>query len=76
MVLTGANGDGAQGLKKIKSYGGVAIVQNPETAKVRHMPKAALAATAVDHIVNLDQLVPLLLQLNPLQKEKAYGATH
>lgn len=63
IILTGANTDGARGLKIIKEYGGLAIVQNPENAEVPAMPNAALAATAVDYIVDLEQVTPLLLQL-------------
>ncbi|UVT14473.1 MAG: chemotaxis protein CheB [Nitrospira sp.] len=72
IILTGANADGAQGLKAIKKYGGLAIVQNPESAEHPAMPKAALAATDVDYVVNLEQLTPLLLQLTA-QEAEAYG---
>ncbi len=43
VVLTGANADGAAGLARIAARGGVAIVQDPETAEAREMPEAALA---------------------------------
>jgi two-component system chemotaxis response regulator CheB len=72
VVLTGANKDGAQGLKAIKARGGLAIVQNPENAKAEVMPRAALAATEVDYIVELGQLAPLLLQLT-VQEGEVYG---
>ena len=73
IVLTGANKDGAQGLKTIKMQGGLAIVQNPKKAKASHMPQAALAATKADHIVELEQIAPLLLQLCSRQQENVYG---
>lgn len=63
VVLTGANADGAKGLKFIKECGGTAIVQNPETAESPYMPQAALDTTAVDYIVPLEQIVPLLVRL-------------
>jgi len=66
VVLTGANGDGSQGLKAIKEYGGCAVVQNPATAEKWHMPQAALDAAPVDHIVDLDGLAPLLVRLSKL----------
>ncbi len=72
IILTGANADGAHGLKTIKHYGGLAIVQNPESAEHPVMPKAALAATVADYIVNLERLAPLLLQLTA-QEAEAYG---
>lgn len=42
VILTGASHDGAQGLATIKAYGGIAIVQDPQTAECPVMPKAAL----------------------------------
>jgi two-component system chemotaxis response regulator CheB len=68
IVLTGANSDGSRGLKAIKERGGMTIVQNPETAESRYMPQAALEATVVDHVVTLEQLSPLLMQLSELKK--------
>jgi two-component system chemotaxis response regulator CheB len=44
VVLTGANDDGARGLRRIVDRGGWAIVQTPDTAEVRTMPEAALKA--------------------------------
>ena len=72
IILTGANADGAQGLKTIKEHGGLAIVQNPESAEAPAMPKAALAATEADYIVDLEQLTPLLLQL-AAEETKVHG---
>lgn len=64
VVLTGANSDGAEGLKAIKTCGGVTIVQNPATAEASYMPQAALdAVVTVDHIASLEQIAPLLMQL-------------
>jgi two-component system chemotaxis response regulator CheB len=63
IVLTGANSDGAQGLRTIKQRGGLAIVQDPETAEAPPMPKAALRATAVDHVASLERIGALLRQL-------------
>jgi two-component system, chemotaxis family, protein-glutamate methylesterase/glutaminase len=44
IVLTGANQDGANGLKAIVNAGGTAIVQRPQDAFSSAMPQAALAA--------------------------------
>jgi two-component system, chemotaxis family, protein-glutamate methylesterase/glutaminase len=41
IVLSGANEDGAQGLRRIHQAGGVAIVQDPVTALYPTMPAAA-----------------------------------
>jgi two-component system chemotaxis response regulator CheB len=69
IVLTGANADGAQGLRAIKARGGLAIVQDPETAQAAAMPHAALQATPVDYIVDLKQIAPLLMQMSAPQEE-------
>jgi two-component system chemotaxis response regulator CheB len=72
IIMTGANADGAEGLRAIKACGGLAIVQNPETAQAIAMPQAALAATHVDHIVDLKRIAPLLMEMSTVQEE-AYG---
>ena len=64
LILTGANSDGAAGLVKIKQFGGVAIVQAPETAVADAMPKAAIKAVDVDHVLPLDRIGPFLQVLN------------
>lgn len=63
VILTGGNRDGASGLASIKSAGGITIVQNPKTADNRVMPDAAIAASKVDHILNLDQIGKKLIEL-------------
>jgi two-component system chemotaxis response regulator CheB len=56
VVLTGANADGAEGLRQIKELGGVAIVQDPSTAERREMPVAAIAATEADVVLPLEEI--------------------
>lgn len=63
IVLTGANSDGSHGLRVIKERGGLAIVENPETAEAPYMPGAAAAACQVDHILEIDQIAPILESL-------------
>ncbi|BAZ17482.1 hypothetical protein NIES4071_93620 [Calothrix sp. NIES-4071] len=62
IILTGANHDGAQGLAKIKNYGGLTIVQEPSTAMTPTMPKAAIAAVPDTKILPLTEIVPFLLK--------------
>jgi two-component system chemotaxis response regulator CheB len=63
VVLTGANADGAEGLRQVKARGGLAIVQDPADAEAAQMPRAALAATDVDHVVPLARIAALLVEL-------------
>jgi two-component system chemotaxis response regulator CheB len=63
IVLTGANHDGAAGLKAVCAAGGTAIVQDFTDAQVATMPEAALAACPSAGVMTLDDLIPYLLTL-------------
>jgi two-component system, chemotaxis family, protein-glutamate methylesterase/glutaminase len=56
IILTGANEDGAAGLATVKRRGGVAVIQDPSGAARRTMPDAAIAATAADAILPLEEI--------------------
>src|SRR5439155_14233723 len=56
IILTGANDDGARGLARIREVGGVALIQDPAGALRRAMPDAAIAATAADAILPLEDI--------------------
>lgn len=61
IILSGANKDGAIGLKKVKDAGGVTIVQDPSQSQMPTMPKAALEKTnGVDHIMSVDEIIKFL----------------
>ena len=64
IILTGANNDGAEGLKLIGHQGGLTIVQDPESAVAPAMPLAAIAGTKVDHILTPDNIGRLLAKTN------------
>ena len=51
VLLTGANDDGARGLKAVRDRGGITFVQDPQTAERREMPEAAIATGAVDRVL-------------------------
>ena len=60
IILTGANTDGSNGMKKIIEHGGLAVVQDPENAVSKIMPAAALAATNTEHILPLEKIASFL----------------
>ncbi len=60
VILTGANNDGAYGLRVVKEYGGMTIVQDPATAEHSCMPQAAIDAGEVDCVISLEQIGKLL----------------
>ncbi len=63
IILTGANDDGTLGLKATKKNGGLCIVQDPTTAEADYMPRSALAAVDVDHVLPLEEIGPFLVNL-------------
>jgi two-component system chemotaxis response regulator CheB len=69
VVLTGFLSDGAAGLREIKRQGGIAVVQDPDSAPFPDMPKNALRATPVDHCVALEELPGLLVRLTAQVRE-------
>jgi two-component system chemotaxis response regulator CheB len=65
IVLTGANSDGALGLRRIRAAGGSAIVQIPATAEVAVMPAAAAAAVPDAEQLTLEAIAARLIALAP-----------
>ncbi len=64
IILTGANNDGAAGLKKIKEFGGLTIVEDPQTAEASAMPMSAIASTSPNFILPLEGIINLLIDLS------------
>ncbi|HEU4508216.1 MAG TPA: CheR family methyltransferase [Pyrinomonadaceae bacterium] len=62
VILTGSGSDGAAGAVEVKSAGGVVIIQNPQTAPYPSMP-LSLPPTVVDHVVEVEQIGPLLFDI-------------
>lgn len=72
VVLSGADSDGAQGMKAIKMAGGLTFAQN-ESARFQSMPKSALAEGAVDLMLTPKEIAEELITLSK-QKEAYYQA--
>jgi two-component system, chemotaxis family, protein-glutamate methylesterase/glutaminase len=60
IILSGANKDGAMGLKKVYELGGLAIVQDPVECEVKTMTEASLEATKVNHVFKTDEIIRFL----------------
>lgn len=56
ILLTGANNDGAAGLRTIQKNGGLAIVQNPQEAEFPAMPQSALDIMEADFAGTLEEI--------------------
>jgi len=68
ILLSGANKDGAYGMMKIKGRNGLTIVQDPDDSMINAMPNAALAATKIDHVLTVNEIVNFLLELDKICK--------
>jgi two-component system chemotaxis response regulator CheB len=62
IILSGALNDGTAGLRAIKRCGGIAIVQDPDDARVPEMPLSALKQVDVDCSVPIARMGEALLR--------------
>jgi two-component system, chemotaxis family, protein-glutamate methylesterase/glutaminase len=63
LLLSGANADGAAGLKRIKEEGGYVMVQDPATAEVGYMPQYAINTVQVDAIMKPEEMIDWVSKL-------------
>src|SRR5262245_42746535 len=61
IVLSGSGSDGAKGLQAIKEHGGLTMAQRPETAEHEGMPRSAIDAGVVDHVLLVEEMPSKLL---------------
>jgi two-component system, chemotaxis family, protein-glutamate methylesterase/glutaminase len=64
ILLSGANKDGAAGLRTLEEYGGTIIVQDPLEASVRTMPDAGIEMTNSKKILTSQKIIEFLLNMN------------
>lgn len=81
IIFSGTGTDGTLGLKAVKEYGGMAMVQEPNTAGYDGMPRSAIATDMVDYILPVEQMPEDLIRyvshsyLNDAGKEEPKVAT-
>jgi len=63
VILTGLLDDGVAGLAEIKRRGGIAMVEDPDTARYPSMPLNALKCVQVDHVAPIPQIAALVTEL-------------
>ncbi len=56
VILSGMGSDGTLGLRAIKEHSGLALVQDPATAKFDGMPRSAIDAGVADIVAPVDEL--------------------
>ncbi|SFC31907.1 two-component system, chemotaxis family, response regulator CheB [Flexibacter flexilis DSM 6793] len=63
ILVTGANRDGAMGMKLIKDAGGYTVVQDPAEATIDYMPKSAMELSPIDQVLRATEIAELLNKL-------------
>lgn len=63
ILFSGANKDGALGMKAIKDKGGVTIIQDPEESMMNTMPQSAMQVTEIDFCLEAEKITKFLLDL-------------
>ena len=64
VVLSGSGSDGTLGLKSVKEVGGLAIAQDPPTAKYDSMPRNAILTGLVDYVLPVEEIPAKLIEYN------------
>ena len=62
IVLSGVDGDGAIGIKRIKEVGGITVAQKPEEAQHDGMPRSAIETGMVDWVLPVAEMPQRLLE--------------
>lgn len=62
VILSGTGTDGTQGLRVIKEKGGVAVVQNTESAKYEGMPVSAMGTGLADFVLRPSEMPERLME--------------
>ncbi len=56
VILSGTGSDGSRGIRAIKEYEGMVMVQDPTEAKFDGMPKSAIHTGLVDYVVSVNEM--------------------
>jgi two-component system, chemotaxis family, CheB/CheR fusion protein len=63
VVLSGGDGDGAQGLEAIKAADGITFAQSEDSAQVSSMPNTAVATGQVDFILTPEKIAQKIAEI-------------
>jgi two-component system, chemotaxis family, CheB/CheR fusion protein len=69
VVLSGADGDGAIGIKRIKERGGLTVCQDPQEAEHASMPRTAIDTGMVDWVLPVAEMPARLMQYFGIEKQ-------
>ena len=64
VLLSGANSDGAEGLRTARALGATIVIQDPDTADVPYMPKQAMEIVEPDMLLSESNLIDFVDLVN------------
>ncbi len=62
VVLSGTGSDGSMGLRRIKEFGGIVLVQEPGEAEYDDMPRNSIAQGLVDFVLPVEKIPGQIIQ--------------
>jgi two-component system chemotaxis response regulator CheB len=68
ILLSGANADGAAGLAALVDAGGIAWIQDPESAPMDAMPRAGIAQGRAHRVLSVQEMAAVLARLTAGQR--------
>ncbi len=71
VIMTGMGDDGVRGLQDLHEAGALTIAQHEASCTVYGMPRAAVEAGAVDRVLPLEHIAPLIMGLWSQDQERA-----
>lgn len=60
LLLSGSNSDGVNGLATVKQWGGIAVIQDPDSAQVAYMPEQARKNVHIDRILRIEEIAAFI----------------
>ncbi len=69
MLLSGSNADGVNGLKTVKAFGGLAVIQDPKSAQVSYMPAQAAENVKIDYTLSIKDTSEFINLLSILKRQ-------
>ena len=69
ILMTGMLDDGVSGLAEIKRRGGVAVVEDPDTALYPSMPSSAIARVDIDYVIPLREIAGIVTRLANTERD-------
>lgn len=70
LLLSGANADGTRGLKFVSHFGGLALIQDPDTATVAYMPAQASAQVKISTLLKTSEIAEYINSLAGKENKK------